>query len=159
MSLHSVIASCLRQLQAEIQARDTRVTVRGDEVVLYADPTLLKYALTNLLANALIFVAPGVSPEVTVAAAMARGVCRIEVTDNGIGIRPEDQVRLFTPFVRLHGVEEYPGIGLGLATVRKAIELMGGHVGVTSVPGAGSTFWIEFSTMEEYEDEESTADR
>jgi len=74
-------------------------------------------------------------------------------------IRPEDQVRLFTPFVRLHGVEEYPGIGLGLATVRKAIELMGGHVGVTSVPGAGSTFWIEFSTMEEDEDEESTADR
>jgi len=159
MSLHGVIASCLRQLQAEIQARDTRVTVRGDEVVLYADPTLLKYALTNLLANALIFVPPGVSPEVTVAAVMARGVCRIEVTDNGIGIRPEDQVRLFTPFVRLHGVEEYPGIGLGLATVRKAIELMGGHVGVTSVPGAGSTFWIEFSTMEEDEDEESTADR
>jgi signal transduction histidine kinase len=159
MSLHSVIASCLRQLQAEIQARDTRVTVRGDEVVLCADPTLLKYALTNLLANALIFVTPGVTPEVTVASAVAPGVCRIEVTDNGIGIRPEDQVRLFTPFVRLHGVEEYPGIGLGLATVRKAIELMGGHVGVTSVPGAGSTFWIELGTMEEDEDEESTADR
>jgi signal transduction histidine kinase len=159
MSLHSVIASCLRQLQAEIQARDTRVTVRGDEVVLCADPTLLKYALTNLLANALIFVTPGVTPEVTVASAVAPGVCRIEVTDNGIGIRPEDQVRLFTPFVRLHGVEEYPGIGLGLATVRKAIELMGGHVGVTSVPGAGSTFWIELGTMEEDEDEESIADR
>ena len=159
ISLHSVIDSCLRQLQAEIQARDTRVTVQGDEVVLCADPTLLKYALTNLLANALVFVTPGVSPEVTVAAAVAPGMCRIEVTDNGIGIRPEDQVRLFTPFVRLHGVEEYPGIGLGLATVRKAIELMGGHVGVTSVPGAGSTFWIEFSTMEEVEDEENTADR
>jgi signal transduction histidine kinase len=159
MSLHGVIASCLRQLQAEIQARGTRVAVLGDEVVLCADPTLLKYALTNLLANALMFVAPGVSPEVTVAVAVAPGVCRIEVTDNGIGIRPEDQARLFAPFVRLHGVEEYPGIGLGLATVRKAIELMGGHVGVTSVPGAGSTFWIEFSTMEEDEDEESTPDR
>jgi len=159
MSLHGVIASCLRQLQAEIQARDARVTVLENEVVLSADPTLLKYALTNLLANALIFVAPGVSPEITVAAAMARGVCRIEVTDNGIGISPEDQARLFTPFVRLHGVEEYPGIGLGLATVRKAIELMDGYVGVTSVPGAGSTFWIELVTMEEDEDEESIADR
>ena len=51
------------------------------------------------------------------------------MTDNGIGISPEDQARLFTPFVRLHGVEEYPGIGLGLATVRKAIELMGGTSG------------------------------
>jgi signal transduction histidine kinase len=54
--------------------------------------------------------------------------------------------------VRLHGVEEYPGIGLGLAIVRKAIELMGGHVGASSVPAAGSTFWIELSTMEGDED-------
>jgi signal transduction histidine kinase len=127
--------------------------------VLCAEPTLLKFALSNLLANALIFVAPGVPPEVTVTAAVAQGVCRIEVTDNGIGITPKDQERLFTPFVRLHGVEEYPGIGLGLAIVRKAIELMGGHVGVTSAPGAGSTFWIELSAMEGDEDEESLADR
>jgi signal transduction histidine kinase len=155
LSLHSVIASCLRQLQAEIQARQARVTVLGDEVVLCADPVLLKSALTNLLANALIFVAPGVPPEVTVKAGVAGGVCRIEVTDNGIGIRPEDQGRLFTPFGRLHGVEEYPGIGLGLATVRKAIELMGGRVGVNSVPAAGSTFWIELSTMEGDEDDKS----
>jgi signal transduction histidine kinase len=157
--LHSVLASCLRHLQGETWARDARVTVRGDQVALCAEPTLLKFALTNLLANALIFVAPGVPPEVTVTAAVARGVCRIEVTDNGIGITPEDQARLFTPFVRLHSVEEYPGIGLGLATVRKAIELMEGHVGVTSAPGVGSTFWIELSAMEEDEDEESLADR
>jgi signal transduction histidine kinase len=159
LSLHSVIASCLRQLQAEIQAQQARVTVRGDKVVLFADPVLLKSALTNLLANALIFVAPGVSPEVTVKAAVASDLCRIEVTDNGIGIRLEDQARLFTPFVRLHGVEEYPGTGLGLATVRKAIELMGGHVGVISVPAAGSTFWIELSTTEGDEDDKSIADR
>jgi signal transduction histidine kinase len=159
MPLDSVIASCLRQLHAEIQARDAKVTVGGAEVVLCADPTLLKYALTNLLANALIFVAPGASPEVKVTAAVARGVCHIEVTDNGIGISPEDQARLFSPFVRLHGVEEYPGIGLGLATVRKAIELLGGRVGVTSVLGVGSTFWIELSALEGGKDEESIADR
>jgi signal transduction histidine kinase len=158
IALHGVIASCLRHLQAEIQAQKAQVNVQGDHVVLQADSTLLKLVLTNLLENALHFVAPGVSPHVTVTSAVTQGVCRIEVTDNGIGISPEDQVRLFTPFMRLHGVEEYPGIGLGLATVRKAIELMGGHIGVTSVPGAGSTFWIEFSTMEEGEDEESTAD-
>jgi signal transduction histidine kinase len=152
-----VIESCLRHLQAEIQARAAQVTVREAHVTLHADPTLVKLALTNLLANALMFVAPGVPPRIIITAGVAGGVCRIEVTDNGIGITPEDQGRLFIPFVRLHGVEEYSGIGLGLATVRKAVELTGGHVGVTSVPGAGSTFWIELSPVEE--NDESIADR
>jgi signal transduction histidine kinase len=159
IALHSVLASCQRHLQGETWARDGRISVRGDHVVLCAEATLLKLALTNLLENALTFVAPGVSPHVTVTATVAQGICRIEVTDNGIGITAEDQARLFAPFVRLHGVEEYPGIGLGLASVRKAIELMGGHVGVTSAPGAGSTFWIELSAMEEDENEEGLADR
>jgi signal transduction histidine kinase len=148
VSLHDVIESCLRHLQTVNRARTDQVTVRGDHVILDADPRLLKLALTNLLANALTFVAPGVPSHVTLKADVTGGVCRIEVTDNGIGIAPEDQARLFSPFVRLHGVEEYPGIGLGLATVRKAVELMGGHVGVTSLPGAGSTFWIELSPVE-----------
>jgi signal transduction histidine kinase len=157
--LHSAIASCLRSLQAEIQARQARVDVQENDVVLEADPTLLKLVLTNLLQNALSFVAPGVSPHVTVTSAVTQGMCRIEVADNGIGISSEDQARLFAPFVRLHGVEEYPGIGLGLATVRKAVELMGGHVGVTSMPGAGSTFWVELTAVEGDESDESAADR
>jgi signal transduction histidine kinase len=157
VSLHHVIGGCLRHLQSEIQARQDQVTVRGDHVMLHADPRLLKLALTNLLTNALTFVAPGVPPHVTLMAGVTGGVCRIEVTDNGIGITPEDQARLFSPFVRLHGVEEYPGIGLGLATVRKAVELMGGRVGVTSMPGTGSTFWIEVTLVEG--ENESIADR
>ena len=133
------------------------MSVQGDHVLLRADPRLLKVALTNLLANALTFVAPGVPPHVTLKAGVTGGACRIEVADNGIGIAPEDQARLFSPFVQLHGVEEYPGVGLGLATVRKVVELMGGRVGVTSMPDAGSTFWIELSPEEGAD--ESIADR
>jgi signal transduction histidine kinase len=148
VSLHHVIESSLRHVQSTRRMRKNQVAVQGDQVIVYADPRLLKLALTNLLANALTFVVPDVPPLVTIKAGVTGGICRIEVTDNGLGISPADQSRLFSPFVRLHGVEEYPGIGLGLATVRKAVELMGGRVGVTSLPGAGSTFWIELSHVE-----------
>jgi signal transduction histidine kinase len=70
-------------------------------------------------------------------------ICRLEVEDNGIGITMEDQQRLFKPFAQLHGSEVYEGVGLGLATVRKVMELMGGRCGVMSAPGQGSIFWLE----------------
>jgi signal transduction histidine kinase len=68
---------------------------------------------------------------------------RLEVADNGIGIAPEHQEQIFEPFVRLHSSEEYPGTGIGLATVRKAARRMGSEVTVSSVPGEGSTFALE----------------
>jgi signal transduction histidine kinase len=117
-------------------------------MVVYADPALLKAALTNLLANALKFVAPGVSPRVAMAASVTPDGCRLCITDNGTGIPPEHQVRIFQPCVRLHGVEEYAGFGLGLASVQKATELIGGRVGVSSVPGEGSTLWMELHRPE-----------
>jgi signal transduction histidine kinase len=58
-------------------------------------------------------------------------------------MKPEDAERIFNPFVRLHGVEDYPGAGLGLSGARKAVDIMGGRIGVDSTPGGGSTFWIE----------------
>jgi signal transduction histidine kinase len=148
IELQHVVASCLRNLREDIQASGATVSVRGELGVAHADPALLKIALTNLLSNALKFGVPGVPPRVTIAASMAGEVCRIYVEDNGIGIAPEHQQRIFEPFVRLHGVEEYPGIGLGLATVAKSVELMGGRLGVTSAPGKGSTFWIELKRPE-----------
>ena len=143
LSLQQVVARCLRNLHDVIQATHARITVSEEQAIIYADPTLLKVALTNLLANALKFVVPGVPPRVTVWASVTEDSCRLHVEDNGIGISPEDQARIFQPFVRLHAREEYPGAGLGLAAVQKAVELMDGCVGVTSTLGNGSTFWIE----------------
>jgi signal transduction histidine kinase len=68
---------------------------------------------------------------------------RLWVEDNGIGIAPQDQKKLFGVFQRLQSKEAYPGTGLGLAIVRKGAERMGGSVGVESEPGKGSRFWVE----------------
>jgi len=68
---------------------------------------------------------------------------RIWIEDNGIGIDPKDQERIFTMFERVHADDAYEGTGVGLAVVRKAAERMDGTVGVESQVGKGSKFWIQ----------------
>ena len=68
---------------------------------------------------------------------------RIWVEDQGIGIPLEAQHRLFEMFQRLHPATRFEGSGIGLAIVRKAVERMGGRVGVESAPNQGSRFWLE----------------
>jgi signal transduction histidine kinase len=104
--------------------------------------------VANLLHNAVKFQRSGVRCEVRVWADRRDGVVRLWVADNGIGIAAEDQERIFRPFERLHGMEQYPGAGIGLAIVRRNIERMGGRVGVESSPGQGSRFWVELPSGE-----------
>jgi len=146
VDLRSYVDMCLRNLEAEIRNRQAQVRVKGRPRTIRADPTLLKIVLTNLLSNAIKFVPEGIKPEITVSASVKHDVCRIEIGDNGVGISKEDQQRIFLPFVRLYSEHEFPGIGLGLPSVKKAMELMGGRVGVDSEPGQGSRFWIELAT-------------
>ena len=145
IDLRTYIEACLRNVQGEIRNRNASIRIKGKPRLVQADPTLLKIALTNLLSNAIKFVPDGIQPEITVSASVKRDLCRIEVDDNGIGISKEDQQRIFMPFVRLYSEEQFSGIGLGLPSVRKAVELMGGRVGVDSKPGRGSRFWIELA--------------
>jgi signal transduction histidine kinase len=145
IDLRKYIETCLQNLHGEIRSRNANVRIKGKARIVQADPTLLKIALTNLLSNAIKFVPEGVRPDITVSASSKQDLCRIEIHDNGVGISQEDQQRIFMPFVRLYTEEEFPGIGLGLSAVRKAVELMGGRVGVESRPGSGSRFWIELA--------------
>ena len=121
------------------------VSLKGDlQRRVLAHEATLSQVLTNLLSNAVKFHAPGVAPKVEMSVGRGQqGRVRISVTDNGIGIEPEHQEKIFKVFERLHGLEEYPGTGIGLAIVKRGIERMGGAYGVHSIPGQGSTFWIE----------------
>ncbi len=148
VALDQLVQQCLQHLEQEVEKHQAMVVVDGELPLVQGNVVLLLLALTNLVTNALKFVAPGVRPMVTIRAATTRQVCRLEIEDNGIGIAPEDQPRLFRPFVRLHGVEVYDGVGLGLATVRKAVELMGGRIGIISRIGQGSVFWLELRAAE-----------
>jgi signal transduction histidine kinase len=107
-----------------------------------------------LISNAVKFVPPNVRPVVRVWAETRDILNRLWVEDNGIGIAPEYHVKIFGVFERLHGVESYPGTGIGLAIVRRAVETMRGSFGVESKLLEGSRFWVEFPSPSERCDHE-----
>jgi signal transduction histidine kinase len=148
VDLGSVVNEATRQLEADITSRNARVTVHEPLPRAIAHPPALVQSIANLISNGLKFVDEGKTPAIDIRAETLNGVARLWVEDNGIGIAPAYHQRVFTVFERLHTGSRYAGTGIGLAIVRKAIERMGGSVGVESDAGAGSRFWIELKLAE-----------
>jgi signal transduction histidine kinase len=120
-----------------------KLSIAKDLPVVKGDPTLLSQVFTNLLENAVKYHKRDVPPQVSVTCTNENQDATVKVQDNGIGIAKEYQEKIFSMFQRLHSESEYPGTGIGLATVRKSIELLGGKVWVESNPGEGSTFFVQ----------------
>jgi signal transduction histidine kinase len=104
-------------------------------------PSLIQ-CFSNLLGNAVKFVAQGTTPEIRIRSDCDGQWRRVFIRDNGIGIDPVHHERIFRMFERAAG-KQVAGTGIGLAIVKKAIERMGGAVGVSSAPGSGAEFWIQ----------------
>ena len=143
VDLDDVVQRALAQQDDNLRDRQAVVTVANPLGAVVGHKSVLVQVVANLVSNAAKFVAAGIAPEIRLQTETRNGFLRLSVEDNGIGIDPEFHDRIFRVFERLHGIETYPGTGIGLAIVRRAVESMGGRVGVESTPGDGSRFWIE----------------
>ena len=143
IDLSWVVASVIRQLEAEIAETQAQITVEQPLLSMLGNKTVLIQIVSNLLANAIKFVAPGVIPQVRIWTEVKGYNVRLWVEDNGIGIETPHQDRIFRVFERLHGNESYSGTGIGLAIIKKGMERLGGRFGLESNINQGSRFWIE----------------
>jgi len=103
----------------------------------------LTQCISNLVSNAVKFVAKGTQPRVRLGVESVGPRVRLFVQDNGIGIAPENHERVFRMFERINLAREYEGTGIGLTIARKAVERIGGRIGFESKLGNGSRFWLE----------------
>ncbi len=117
--------------------------------LVLAEPGVLGQVITNLLTNAAKFRRAGATAHIRLRTEVRADRVRFWVEDDGIGIAPEHQARIFDVFERLHGQEAYPGTGIGLAIVKKGVECMAGAFGVESTLDKGSRFWIELPAVED----------
>ncbi|HVE41697.1 MAG TPA: ATP-binding protein [Planctomycetota bacterium] len=148
VNLEGVVRAALERMGAELASRETMIDFVRPVPMVRGNRVMLDQVLTNLLSNAIKFVPPGVPPRVRIWSEFHAGRICLSIEDNGIGIAPEFHDRIFGIFQRLNREEDYPGTGIGLAIVRKALERMGGRAGVESSSGRGSRFWIELAAAE-----------
>ena len=140
VSSEAVLERALSNLKTVVEQRGAVVT-RDPLPVMMGDDSQLAQLFQNLIGNAVKFCKDR-TPHIHVSSERRGNKWVFSVRDNGIGIAPEYFERIFLIFQRLHGKQEYPGTGIGLAICRKVAERHGGRIWVESEPGSGSTFYF-----------------
>jgi signal transduction histidine kinase/CheY-like chemotaxis protein len=141
-SLDTVFNRLHDEFSAEAAAKGLRLAVEGGSHAVMSDAVLLERIVRNLVSNAIRYTSAG---EVALSARPAGSMVRIEVRDTGVGIRPEDQQRIFEEFLQLGnpGRTSKKGMGLGLSIVKRLCGLLGYSIEIASEAGKGSTFGFE----------------
>lgn len=140
IDLAALLTRVVEQLSARIEQTKAVIDAPSNWPPLNGDATLVGQILANLLENALTYHGPDNVPRIVVGCSREEDEICISIQDNGIGIADGCQEKIFRVFQRLHGPEDYPGTGIGLAIVKRAAELMKSRIEVESSPGEGSTF-------------------
>ena len=143
IDLRPIVEGVLAERAEEIRSRAVQVDLAVPDVAVRADRDGFAQAMRNLVDNALRFTADVPEPRIEIGGTVDPSRCVLWVRDNGVGFDMQYHDRIFEIFQRLHRQEEYPGTGIGLALVRKAMQRMGGRVWAESSPGSGATFFLE----------------
>lgn len=150
IDLRSVLDEMQLELAQTIQESNVLLKIEDNvaDITVLGEPTLLHQVFINLLDNAIKYQHPGNRPMVHISASQANGRTEIRVCDNGIGIPPEQYDRVFNIFQRLHKDDNFPGTGIGLALVKRAVELLNGKISIQPAEAGGACFVICLDTPE-----------
>lgn len=127
----------------QLEKMRSQIEIKWPLGTVLAHEAFLSQIISNILTNAFKFVAPDRVPLVRVWTERQEPFLQLNFQDNGLGIAPEHQNRIFQIFGRVYSDKKFDGTGIGLAIVKKAVERMGGEVGVESHLGEGSRFWLK----------------
>ncbi|MCM2339994.1 ATP-binding protein [Rhodoferax sp.] len=142
LPLRELVQAVLAEQSRQIDQQGAEVRIEMPALVVLADRDGVALVLRNLLENALKFSGNAKPPLVEIGARDEGDACTLWVRDNGIGFDMQFHDRIFDIFQRLQRAEDYPGTGIGLALVSKAVTRMGGRVWAQSAPGAGATLYV-----------------
>lgn len=146
VDLSALAAEVVAEVREREPARSVEVRIEPG-IATFADAALLRVALMNLVENAWKFTARTTAPRIEIGCGQdGTGQTIYFVRDNGAGFDPTHAARLFEPFERLHRAEEFPGTGIGLATVSRVVRRHGGDAWAESSPGQGATFFFTLGT-------------
>jgi light-regulated signal transduction histidine kinase (bacteriophytochrome) len=142
---NKIVADVIELLQPQIAEKKAVIKV-ADLPEITGHRALISSLMQNLIGNALKFTREDVSPEINIKCEQFEEFMKFCIQDNGIGIRADSFDKVFVLFQRLHGENDYPGTGVGLAVCKRIVEKHGGHLAVTSIVGIGSTFSFTLPT-------------
>ena len=141
VDLSALASDLVERLREQAPRSDAEVRV-APGLRVQADPGLLRLVLDELLSNAWKFSARARPARIEVGVAQRAGADAYFIRDNGVGFDLARATRLFEPFERLHAPGDFPGAGVGLAAVARAVQRHGGRAWAESAPGQGATFWF-----------------
>ena len=143
VDLNKIIEKAVFLLNEDINSKNAVIRVRPGLPMVIAYAPVMVIVFTNLISNALKFVDEQTRPHISISGTVKGDKVVIRFRDNGIGIPSEKHRLIFEVFEKLHGIESYPGYGIGLAIVKKSLERIGGEISVLSEVGKGSTFVLK----------------